>query len=498
MTDAHLQDLIRRVPDFQFEESDQSLTFAARLAREQGWSRAFAERAILEYKRFAILAVCRGPVSPSEVVDQVWHLHLTYTRSYWTRFCKEVLQAELHHEPTKGGPAEFARHFGQYSRTLREYEEVFGEVPPDDIWPEPRAQFQQAGAGRWVDPSRYWIIPKRPRKPVAILSIACLIWLLNVSAANVPSINPFDLNSPQFVWFYGGLMGITLLALVILRFGHPFSHGEISEKQIADDPYLSAALAHGPRAVTQAALVKLVHEGHLVIEFEEKSLLSSTPPKVRILRGEPLPAGRPEIEQAVFATTGEKGYVKPKELFEATIPAAKMAAEPLNEMELIDAPGGILPHRFVWFVLLGVECLGVVRLMMGLAREKPVGYLFAMLLFGGMMLIATAWPRRLTPYGRSMRHRLLNRIRPLERDIAKRPDVTATDMALCAGLFAIPHVAAFPHFQALHRSLKHDGITGKKSYFGDSSGGHFGCGGGGCGGGGCGGGGCGGCGGCGG
>jgi hypothetical protein len=30
-------------------------------------------------------------VTPSEQVDQVWHLHLTYTRSYWDEFCPNVL-----------------------------------------------------------------------------------------------------------------------------------------------------------------------------------------------------------------------------------------------------------------------------------------------------------------------------------------------------------------------------------------------------------------------
>ena len=42
----------------------------------------------------------------SEQVDAAWHLHLTYTRSYWDRFCKETLGQPLHHDPTRGGPAE--------------------------------------------------------------------------------------------------------------------------------------------------------------------------------------------------------------------------------------------------------------------------------------------------------------------------------------------------------------------------------------------------------
>ncbi|MCA9199582.1 MAG: hypothetical protein KDA87_18695, partial [Planctomycetales bacterium] len=83
------------------------MTFAARLARENSWTHAYANRVVLEYKRFCILAVAAGhPVTPSEHVDQAWHLHLTYSRSYWQRFCPDALRMDLHHEPTAGGMAE--------------------------------------------------------------------------------------------------------------------------------------------------------------------------------------------------------------------------------------------------------------------------------------------------------------------------------------------------------------------------------------------------------
>jgi hypothetical protein len=104
-----------------------ALPFAARLAREHGWDRAYAERVIREYKRFVILAVSgTEPVCPSEDVDAAWHLHLTYTRSYWTRLCGEVLGRPLHHDPTAGGPAEARKHFDMYARTLVTYRETFG------------------------------------------------------------------------------------------------------------------------------------------------------------------------------------------------------------------------------------------------------------------------------------------------------------------------------------------------------------------------------------
>ncbi|MEJ7660653.1 MAG: hypothetical protein WKG07_14075 [Hymenobacter sp.] len=60
-----------------------ALSFSHRLARDNGWSLAFARRVVLEYKKFVYLAAtCGHPVTPSDEVDQAWHLHLVYTRSY--------------------------------------------------------------------------------------------------------------------------------------------------------------------------------------------------------------------------------------------------------------------------------------------------------------------------------------------------------------------------------------------------------------------------------
>jgi hypothetical protein len=46
----HERDLYRRLVAFEFDEPGTQLTFAARLARENGWSRTFADRVIEEYK----------------------------------------------------------------------------------------------------------------------------------------------------------------------------------------------------------------------------------------------------------------------------------------------------------------------------------------------------------------------------------------------------------------------------------------------------------------
>ena len=96
-----------RIEGHEFDVPGDSLTFSARLARENAWSADYTAAVISEYRRFCFLAVHAGhPVTPSDQVDQAWHLHLTYTHDYWARFCPDVLGTSLHHGPTRGGHQE--------------------------------------------------------------------------------------------------------------------------------------------------------------------------------------------------------------------------------------------------------------------------------------------------------------------------------------------------------------------------------------------------------
>lgn len=151
---AVASDLWQRLAAYEIGPSTASLTFAQRLARENRWSSAFAERVIREYKRFCYLAVTAGhEVTPSDAVDQAWHLHLTYSRDYWERFCPEVLGTSLHHGPTAGGTVERRRYYDQYAATLKSYEETFAEPPPPDIWREAKRRFA-------IDPKAFRVNPQ--------------------------------------------------------------------------------------------------------------------------------------------------------------------------------------------------------------------------------------------------------------------------------------------------------------------------------------------------
>src|SRR5215475_11885432 len=125
------QDLWQRLEQHDFEP-DTTLNFTRRLARDHGWSLEEARAAVDAYRRFCFLAVVsQTPVTPSEAVDEVWHQHLVYSRDYWTIWCGERLQAELHHDPTPGGAEAQMTYRRQYAETLALYERFFGTPDAD-------------------------------------------------------------------------------------------------------------------------------------------------------------------------------------------------------------------------------------------------------------------------------------------------------------------------------------------------------------------------------
>jgi len=169
--------LWQRLADHAIGPPDASLSFAARLARENRWTAAFAERVIEEYRRFCYLAITAAQdVTPSDAVDQAWHLHLTYSRDYWQVFCPQVLRADLHHGPTSGGEAERTRYYRQYAETLAAYEVAFGQAPPEDIWPDARRRFGVDPRGVRVNESDGIFLSRRVALALGLL-LLCGGWL---------------------------------------------------------------------------------------------------------------------------------------------------------------------------------------------------------------------------------------------------------------------------------------------------------------------------------
>jgi hypothetical protein len=151
--------LWQRIEQHDFEP-DTALNFTHRLARDHGWRLDEARAAVDAYRRFCFLAlVSPTPVTPSEVVDEVWHQHLIYSRDYWDRWCGKTLQAPLHHDPTPGGAEAQVIYRRQYAETLALHESFFGP-PGESLWPASHLRF--AGPRYHMTDRSCWFILPRP------------------------------------------------------------------------------------------------------------------------------------------------------------------------------------------------------------------------------------------------------------------------------------------------------------------------------------------------
>lgn len=143
MTEAELM-LWNKIEAFELDNPEASFSFTNRLSRENGWSMEYTLRVIEEYKKFIFLSVItETSLTPSDQVDQAWHLHLIYTRSYWENFCEDTLNRKVHHGPTNGGIKEGEKYVLLYQQTLDLYLRMFGHLAPEDIWPETNKRFTE-------------------------------------------------------------------------------------------------------------------------------------------------------------------------------------------------------------------------------------------------------------------------------------------------------------------------------------------------------------------
>lgn len=101
-----------------------------------------ANKWLLEYRKYLVLAYLSDTsISPSEQVDQVWHLHMTYTQHYRAT-CQTLVEREFKHTPSLGGSAEGKKYENVYDETLSFYKEIFLVDPPSDVWETPQQRFE--------------------------------------------------------------------------------------------------------------------------------------------------------------------------------------------------------------------------------------------------------------------------------------------------------------------------------------------------------------------
>ncbi len=381
------RELWRRIAAHSFEIPDHSLTFAARLARDHGWTIDHARRAIEEYRRFCFLAVTgEDQATPSEEIDAVWHQHLTYSRDYWQDWCGKALERPLHHQPTQGGPNESARFARQYAETLARYEACFG--PPDPaFWPGPADRFVGARF-RVVDLDRTIVVAVPASIGRAARRLAGLLGCVAFAAAPMASkpaeaagLGPLDWAARDTLTFYAALTVAALIAAVIYRLVVMQAFGGSNVAARSFGPVELALMAGGRERGADVLALELMRAGHLRVVGDRIEVLPrppfSGPSDADILRRHGLSFTRARLV----------------ELLEPSLrPAWDRLARDGYALSALDA-AAIRTRTFLLFA--PVLMLGLAKVAIGFARGKPVGILIVMIVLSAMAALIASSVRRL-------------------------------------------------------------------------------------------------------
>jgi uncharacterized protein (TIGR04222 family) len=362
--------LWQRLRAHAFEFPEDGLDLTRRLAREQGWSLTTARAAVDEYRRFCFLAsVADGEMTPSREVDEVWHLHLSYTRDYWEQFCPAVLGYPLHHGPTRARAGD-AEHFRErYAQTLALYESYFGAAPVA-FWPGTRERFARQQSPQRVDPSRYWLIRKPSWPRAALVSTGALTLLAATYAENALALpeNPLDWSGGPFLQLYLALLLAGILGAFLLRRGARSTGPARGNKP---DSFELAYLAGGSERCTDAAIAALLANGSAQWDATNKRLTIKGAPDRQ-------PPPLDLVARCILIDGSPASVIK-----RAVAPLTAMEKKLQDRGLLLDPSTAWRARLYSMLPLLILAGFGLAKIMVGLARNKPVGFLVVLSVITG-------------------------------------------------------------------------------------------------------------------
>jgi len=119
---------------------------AKRMCLEENWSPSYAIEAVREYQRFMELKVVLEDIegkrlSPSPIIDEIWHMHLLNTQEYqadvkalFLALHKYTGQMFLHHSTSRAHDG--AQRLRRLEDTKLAYQARYEQKPPAKFWEE--------------------------------------------------------------------------------------------------------------------------------------------------------------------------------------------------------------------------------------------------------------------------------------------------------------------------------------------------------------------------
>lgn len=125
--------LWQRLESYNFHDLPLTRPLVDRLEDETGHPEEVCYTLVEEYRRFMYLVASTDePLSPSPIINMVWHMHLDDRKAYLEDFCPKTLGRTIlpsdNLPPLQDDPA--------YDRTLDDYVQEFG-LAKVQYWPDP-------------------------------------------------------------------------------------------------------------------------------------------------------------------------------------------------------------------------------------------------------------------------------------------------------------------------------------------------------------------------
>ena len=345
--------------------------FSIRLAKENFWTQAFTQKAILEYKKFMYLAATHDAmVSPSEIVDIVWHQHLVFTQSYADFGL--VLGKTVQHIPSTHNRQDAVRFKQAKERTTKLYKSVFGE-PPADVW-----EYGTMHGALHLPKAAYKL-----RSGILIGLFIFALWLIPAYFLLRPVY--ITINSEIFLPGYIGLCVFLLLALALYsrarlkKLVNGFRKSFIHELHPAELIYLKSRQLSD---VIHASLDRLIKGNKLVVNGTTLAAAEGAQPAT------------PE-EFTVLDTLEQRGSLSHEALLRTLIPKPVFAnvAVAMDALQKYLNKSAVFTKLFYlnFGVLAFALSLGLVRLAMGILRGKPIEWLVIVLVIASLVMMIALW-----------------------------------------------------------------------------------------------------------
>lgn len=335
--------------------------FSTRLAKENYWTKNFTKKAILEYKKFMYLAATSElMVSPSEIIDVVWHEHLIFTQSY-KELC-DMLGKQIQHVPSTHNKEDFEKFRAAKERTRKLYLKEFGEQP-EDIW---------------IFSSMYdsLQLKKANIKIRTFIIIGIFVFsILVVPAYYLLAPLYVQIGNPDFIFYYLSLAGVSFIALNI--------YNKNESSKIIEGVHPSSFLFHlHPLEIVFLKTRKLyrVIDGTLNQLIVSKKIIASEGTIELVKDSEFKTLEAYQIIETIRATK--------KMPYQSLINILKNKAVFSNYKNTVDAVSKYFIKSakfgrlfYINFITLGVLLLfGFIRLLTGILRDKPVTQITILLL----------------------------------------------------------------------------------------------------------------------